>query len=126
MKSRKLAPKIALVFVNNEIVMKAVKSALEKRGYEVRYDIESCAGAKLGVIGAYFAYLGIVKQLLDLNPALPVILIENNELKLDEISGSSKELYDVIKIENHDEREISRKIGQWFSQENGRRLEKGA
>ena len=115
--------KVAVMFVNNEIILESLKKAVEKLGYEVRQDMDSCLDARFAIIGAYFAYLGIIKQLRAINPLMPVVVIESSDYKLNGFLGESgNEVYDVIHIDNNDELEISRKIQDWFSKGQGKLL----
>ena len=118
----KNSKKTAVVLVNNEIVWNAVKKVLEVVGFETRQDVESCEGADVGFIGSYFMLLGILRRLRSINSSLPLVLIENSENKLSENLGYGEEFYDVIQFDKYDEREVSQKLTQWFSEGQGKFL----
>ena len=116
--------KTAVVLVHNEIVVNAVKKVLETVGFEARQDVESCQRARMGFIGAYFVFLGLIRRLRAVNSSLPLVLIESGENGLDEKPEYVKEFYDVIKFDKYDEKEVSQKLAQWFSEGQGKFLVK--
>ena len=117
--------KKAMVLVNNEIVINAVKEVLDAEGFETRQGIESCEEADIGFIGSYFMIPGILRHLRSVNCSLPLVLIENSKNGLSEDLDYDKEFYDVVQIDKYDEKEVHRKLTQWFSEGQGKFLAKG-
>ncbi len=114
--------KTVVIIVNNEVILSALKKVVEGLGYEVRQGIESCGSAGFGFVGAYFAFLGILKHLRAVNSSLPLVLITNSEDKLNETPESVKDFYDIITLDSYNETDIKQKITRWFSQGNGKFL----
>ena len=112
--------KKALVLVNNEIILNAVKKVLEGMGYTVCRDIESSVQADVGFVGGYFLLLGILHQLHGISPSLPLVLIVDADNRLDGNEKLFNDFYDVIRLTNHDEREIAQRITSWFSEGPGK------
>ena len=112
--------KLAVVFENNEIVLNAVRKVLEGLGYEVRRDVESARHADIGFVGAYFALLGVVHQLRQMNALLPLVLIVNSDQKL--CLQSAKDFYDIIHIQTRDQGRVRDRVARWFSEGQGRFL----
>ncbi len=111
--------KTVAVFLNNDIILSAVKKTLEGRGYQVCQDIQACAEADFAFIGFYFAMLGILRQVRRINLSLPLILITSSEHEWRDSLWSMKDFYDVIKVDGHNEIEICQKIEQWFCEGSG-------
>mgnify|MGYP001569740475 CR=1 FL=1 len=112
----------AVVLVNNEIVLNPVRRVLERRGFEVRRDIESCGMADVGFVGSYFALLGILNHIRMLNASLPLVLIISREHELGGQLEAFRGIYDVIKLDEYSEAEIGQKVSRWFTKEPARRL----
>jgi hypothetical protein len=123
-KEANLKQKTALILVNNEIILNAVKGVLEGMGYTVCRDVESSAQADFGFVAGFFLHLGILHQLHGVNPSLPLVLIVDAEYRLNGNFKLIDEFYDTIEFNNHDEKEISQKITQWFSEGHGKLLVK--
>ena len=112
----------AALIVNNEIIQNAMKEILEEEGFGICQSIESCADTSVGFIGSYFALLGILRHVRSVNPALPLVLIQNDNFLLDRDFEPYNDFYDVILLKNNDEMAIKEKFLQWFSKGSGKFL----
>jgi hypothetical protein len=111
--------KTVTALIGNEILFRAVKTALENLGYKVRANIESCAASEFAVIGSYFLWLGVVNQVHSVNPSLPLVLVKTPSYDL---NGDGKHFYGVIELEENSEMEAREKIAKWFNKGEGKLL----
>lgn len=112
----------AVAFVNNEIVLGCLKRVLAEIGYQTRHEVDAAPKAKIAVVGAYFAHLGIIRQLRAANPSLPVLIIETVDYPLNGFLASVDEIYDVLRIGRPMGSDVERRLREWFSDSRGRSL----
>ena len=105
--------------IGNEILLGAVKKVLQKMGYQVRTDMESCGKADFAIIGAYFLLLGVVNQVRAKNPSLPMVLIDTPHTAL---NGNGDFFYDVIDLDGSSEMDSMETIEKWFTEGRGKFL----
>ena len=111
--------KAATALIGNEVLLHAAKKALQDIGYSVLTSIESCAEADFAIIGSYFLWLGVVKQVRALNPSLPLVLLATPPYDL---NGDSRHFFGVIELNGNSEMDAREKISKWFAEGQGKLL----
>ena len=111
--------KVVTALIGNEVLLQAAKKALKDMGYSVLTNIESCADADFAIIGSYFLWLGVVKQVRALNPSLPLVLLATPPYDL---NGDSRHFFGVIELNGNSEMDAREKITKWFTEDQGKFL----
>ena len=111
--------KVVTVLIGNEVLLRAAKKSLQDMGYSVLMSIESCADADFAIIGSYFLWLGVVKQVRALNPSLPLVLLATPPY---ELNGYSRHFFGVIELNGNFEMDAREKITKWFTEDQGKFL----
>ncbi len=114
-----LKDRTVTLLIGNEILFDAAKKAVERLGYKVRTDIESCAHSDFAMIGSYFLWLGVVNQVRLINSSLPLVLMIVPPY---ELNGNGKNFFGVIQLDGNSETEARTKIEKWFTQGEGQIL----
>ena len=111
--------KVVTVLVGNEVLFGAAKKALEGMGCAIRTDVQSSAISGFAIIGSYFLWLGVVKQLQSLNSSLPIILLATPPY---ELNGDGGHLFGVVELNGNSEMDAREKISKWFTEGQGKFL----
>ncbi len=120
--SHKARKKVAVLLVNNETARNAMRDVLGGAGFEVRQDVGACQIAEVGFIGAYFALLGVVRQVRAIDPLLPLVIVRNGDHELGTELELHQDYYDVIKLDYSNEVDVRQKFSRWFSEGHGKVL----
>ena len=111
--------RMVAVLIGNEILSSAARKVLERMGYEVCADMGSVPRADFAIIGSYFLWLGVVKQVRVLSPSLPLVLLATPPY---ELNGYSRHFFGVIELNGNFEMDAREKITKWFTEDQGKFL----